>query len=85
MVVGATGGAKAAIYDAISQLEKVAVLRPRSKTQRNQSWEPVGLFDLITAMEAVRLWEQIRRHLAGERPWTVRATASRLHSLRLSR
>jgi Fic family protein len=55
MATAATGRAKAAIYDAIRQLEKAGVLKPLSKTQRNQSWEPVGLLDLIAAMEAGRL------------------------------
>jgi Fic family protein len=55
MATAATGRAKAAVYDAISQLEKAEILKPLSKTQRNQSWEPVGLLDLISAMEAGRL------------------------------
>ena len=55
MAVKATSRAKAAVYDAISQLEKAGVLKPLSTTQRNQSWEAVGLLDLIEAMEAGRL------------------------------
>ena len=55
MATAATGRAKAAIYDAIGQLEKADVLKPLSRSQRNQSWEPAGLLDLIAAMEAGRL------------------------------
>jgi Fic family protein len=52
MAIAATGRARAAVYDAISQLEKAGVLQPLSTARRNQSWEPVGLLDLIAAMEA---------------------------------
>ena len=55
MATQATGRAKAAVYEAISQLERAGVLKPLSKTRRNQSWEPVGLLDLIAAMEAGQL------------------------------
>ena len=55
IATAATGRAKAAVYDAISQLENAGILKPLSKAQRNQSWEPVGLLDLISAMEAGRL------------------------------
>jgi hypothetical protein len=55
MATQATGRAKAAVYDAISQLERAGVLKPLSKGRRNQSWEPVGLLGLIAAMEAGQL------------------------------
>ncbi len=43
----ATGRAKAAVYGAIHQLEQAGVLVPLSTSSRNQSWEAVGLLNLM--------------------------------------
>ena len=47
----ATGRAKAAIYQALKQLEQAEVLLPLSTGKRNQSWEATGLLDLLMALE----------------------------------
>jgi Fic family protein len=51
----ATGRAKAAIYQALSQLQESGVLLPLSNSRRNQSWEAAGLLDLISGLEAGEL------------------------------
>lgn len=48
----ATGLTGPSIYNAIRQLQKAGVLLPLSEQQRNQSWEAVGLFDLLARLEA---------------------------------
>ena len=50
-----THRAKAAIYQALSELQDTGVLVPLSQSRRNQSWEAVGLLDLLTGLEAGRL------------------------------
>ena len=55
VAVAATGRAKAAVYQAIDQLETAGVLVPLSESRRNQAWEAAGLLDIITALEAGRL------------------------------
>jgi Fic family protein len=55
VATAATGRAKAAIYQAIDQLEAAGVLIPLSESRRNQAWEPAGLLDLIASLEAGRL------------------------------
>jgi len=55
VATAATGRAKAAIYDAIEQLQTAGVLIPLSQTRRNQSWEAVGLLDLIAGIESGQL------------------------------
>ena len=50
----ATNRAKAATYQALSELEAAGVLAPLSESRRNQSWEAVGLLDLIAGLEAGR-------------------------------
>ena len=52
VAVAATGRAKAAIYQAIEQLESTRVLMPLSESRRNQAWEAAGLLDLIAGLEA---------------------------------
>ena len=55
VAVAATGRAKAAVYQAIDQLETAGVLVPLSESRRNQAWEAAGLLDIIAALEAGRL------------------------------
>jgi Fic family protein len=50
-----TGRAKAAIHQAIRQLEVSGVLLPLSQSKRNRSWEADGLLDLLEGLEAGRL------------------------------
>ena len=54
VAVAATGRAKAAVYQAVGQLQEVGVLLPLSESRRNQTWEAAGLLDLIAALEAGR-------------------------------
>ena len=49
-----TRRAKAAVYQALSELEDAGVLTPLSQSRRNQSWEAVGLLDLLAGLEAGR-------------------------------
>ncbi len=49
-----TRRAKAAIYQALSELQDAGVLMPLSQSRRNQSWEAVGLLDLVAGLEAGR-------------------------------
>jgi Fic family protein len=51
VAVAATGRAKAAVYQAIAQLEEAGVLQPVSASRRNRVWEARGLLDLIERME----------------------------------
>ena len=51
----ATGRAKAAIYQALSQLQESGVLLPLSDSRRNQAWEAAGLLDLVSGLEAGEL------------------------------
>lgn len=48
----ATGRAKAAVHNALEQLETAGVLLPLTGGRRNRSWEAVGLLDLIADLEA---------------------------------
>jgi Fic family protein len=48
----ATGRSKGSIHDAIALLVEAGVLIPLSESQRNQSWEAVGLLDLLEELEA---------------------------------
>ena len=52
VAAASTGRAKAAIYDAINQLEAAGVLEPLSTNRRNRSWEAVGLLPLVAQLEA---------------------------------
>ena len=55
VAAAATGRAKAAIHQAIKQLEGCGVLVPLSESRRNRSWEAVGLLGLLEGLEAGRL------------------------------
>jgi Fic family protein len=46
-----TGRAKAAIYQALDELEDVGVLVSLSKGRRNRAWEAVGLLSLLAGLE----------------------------------
>jgi Fic family protein len=50
-----TRRSKPSIYQAIGELEAAGVLEQLSETKRNQSWEAVGLLDLIAGLEAGQL------------------------------
>ena len=54
VAAAATGRAKTAVYGAIRQLEAAGVLIPLSTSPRNQSWEAVGLLDLLADLEEGR-------------------------------
>jgi Fic family protein len=51
VAVAATGRAKAAVYQALEQLERAGVLVPVSASRRNRAWEARGLLDLVERME----------------------------------
>lgn len=55
VAAAATGRAKAAIHQAVKQLEGCGVLIPLSASRRNRSWEAVGLLELLEGLEAGRL------------------------------
>ena len=55
VAVAATGRAKAAVYQAIEQLQAAGVILPLSESRRNQAWEAAGLLDIIAALEAGRM------------------------------
>lgn len=55
VAAAATGRAKAAIYQALKQLEGAEILLPLSAGKRNQSWEVAGLLELLTALESGEL------------------------------
>jgi Fic family protein len=54
VAAAATGRAKTAVYGAIRQLEAAGVLIPLCTSPRNQSWEAVGLLDLLADLEEGR-------------------------------
>ncbi|MDH3421631.1 MAG: Fic family protein [Gemmatimonadota bacterium] len=54
VAAAATGRSKAAIHQAIKQLVECGVLEPLSSSKRNQSWEAVGLLDLLEGLESGR-------------------------------
>jgi len=51
VAVAATGRAKAAVYQALDQLEQAGVVVPVSASRRNRVWEASGLLDLVEKME----------------------------------
>lgn len=55
VAAAATGRSKAPIYQALGELEAAGVLVPLSESRRNQSWEAVGLLDLLAGLEAGQL------------------------------
>jgi Fic family protein len=52
IAAAATGRARAAVYQGLSELVSAGVLIPLSQSRRNQSWEALGLLDLIAGLEA---------------------------------
>ncbi|MEO8334842.1 MAG: Fic family protein [bacterium] len=54
VAVAATGRAKAAVYQALEQLERAGVLMPVSTSRRNRVWEARGLLELVERMESGR-------------------------------
>jgi Fic family protein len=52
--VAVTGRARAAVHNAIQQLVECGVLLPLTASRRNKAWEPVGLVELLEALEAGR-------------------------------
>jgi Fic family protein len=55
VAVAATRRAKAAIYQAIEQLQEAGVLVALSDSRRNQAWEAAGLLELIAGLESGQL------------------------------
>jgi Fic family protein len=55
----ATGRSKPSIYEGMTALEAAAILTPLSTSLRNQSWEAVGLLDLLAGLEAGELPEAL--------------------------
>lgn len=53
--IAATRRARAAVYQALEQLQLAGVLKPVSTSQRNRVWEAVGLLELLDGLEAGRL------------------------------
>ena len=51
VAAAATGRSKGPVYEAIAQLEGAGVLIPLSTSKRNQSWEAVGLLELLEGLE----------------------------------
>jgi hypothetical protein len=49
-----TGRSKPQIYQAMKKLESAGVLIPLSQGRRSQSWEAVGLLDLLAGLETGR-------------------------------
>jgi Fic family protein len=47
-----TGGSRPSVQRAIQELEDAGILIPLSQGKRNQSWEAVGLLDLLGQLEA---------------------------------
>ena len=52
VATAATERAKAAVYQALEQLEDAGVIKRLSGGRRNQAWEATGLLDLIETMDA---------------------------------
>jgi Fic family protein len=52
VAAAATGRAKAAVYQALDQLQSAGILVALSQFRRNQAWEASGLLDIIAALDA---------------------------------
>jgi hypothetical protein len=52
VAAAARGRAKSAVYQGLRELQAAGVLPPLSQARRNQSWEAVGLLDLLAGLEA---------------------------------
>ncbi len=55
VAAAATGRSKPPIYQALRELESGGVLVPLSESRRNQTWEAVGLLDLLAGLETGQL------------------------------
>jgi Fic family protein len=55
VAAAALGRAKSAVYQGFRELQAAGVLLPLSQARRNQSWEAVGLLDLLAGLEAGEL------------------------------
>ena len=55
VAIAATGRARAAVYQALDELEEAGIVRRVSASARNQAWESSELLDLIEGLEAGRL------------------------------
>lgn len=53
--LAATGRARAAVYQALDQLERAGVLVPASGSRRNRVWEAEGLLALLEGLESATL------------------------------
>lgn len=53
--IAATQRARAAVYQAMEQLQHAGVLKPVSNSPRNRVWEAVGLLELLEGLEAGKL------------------------------
>jgi len=51
VAAAASRRSKAPVYDAMKQLQEAGVLIPLSTSKRNQSWEAVGLLELLEGLE----------------------------------
>lgn len=51
VAAAATGRTESSVHQAMEQLEAAGVLRPLSTSKRYQSWEAVGLLELIASMD----------------------------------
>jgi Fic family protein len=52
VAIAATDRSPPQVYEALDQLEQAGVLAPASRSQRNRSWEPTGLIELLEGLEA---------------------------------
>jgi len=55
VAAAATGRSRPPVYQGIRELEAAGVLEPLSESRRNQTWEAVGLLDLLAGLEGGRL------------------------------
>ena len=55
VAAAATGRARAAIHQALGDLESAGVLLPLSRARRNRAWEAAGLLDLLAGLDAGEL------------------------------
>lgn len=55
VAAAAAGRSKPQVYEALVQLQAAGVLIPLSNSQRNRSWEAVGLLDLLEGLESGQL------------------------------
>ncbi len=55
VAAAAIGRSKPSIYEGIATLEAAGILVPLSTSLRNQSWEAVGLLDLLAGLESGEL------------------------------